>query len=86
MAGAADVTKNLVLLTRRYPHGVAGAKGTRLYVEPSEPIPIERWDYRESAAVEDTLALGARDAERYAAMLTDWLDGPSVQSPAFRAS
>lgn len=70
------VRKNLVLLTRPYPHGVTGMKGHRLYIEPSAPVPIERWDYRESAAVEATLALGENDAAHYASLLSDWLDAP----------
>lgn len=67
------VRKNLVLLTRPYPRGVTGERGKRLYIEPSGPVPIERWDYRESADVEATLALGRADAERYAQLLDQWL-------------
>lgn len=75
------VRRNLVLLTRRYPHGVTGERGTRLYVEPSEPVPIERWDYTERAAVDATLDLGRRDAERYLARLEGWL-GTSPEQAA----
>lgn len=67
------VTRNLVLLTRPYPRGVSGEHGNRLYLEPSAPIPIERWDYREGAAVDATLELGRADAERYATQLDAWL-------------
>ncbi|MET0343662.1 MAG: patatin-like phospholipase family protein [Polyangiales bacterium] len=67
------VRKNLVLLTRPYPHGVTGEHGARLYIEPSGPVPIARWDYRESANVEATLALGRADAARYAGVLDAWL-------------
>lgn len=67
------VRKNLVLLTRPYPPGVSGEHGKRLYLEPSEPVPIERWDYREIAPVEETIALGRTDAARYAARLDAWL-------------
>jgi predicted acylesterase/phospholipase RssA len=70
-----SVRKNLVLLTRPYPEGVSGEHGKRLYLEPSAPIPISRWDYREVAPVEETLALGRTDAARYASRLETWLDG-----------
>jgi predicted acylesterase/phospholipase RssA len=69
-----SVRKNLVLLTRLYPAGVAGEHGSRLYLEPSEPIPISRWDYREVAPVEETLALGRTDAARFAPRIESWLD------------
>jgi predicted acylesterase/phospholipase RssA len=67
------VRKTLVLLTRPYPEGVTGEHGRRLYLEPSAPVPIGRWDYREGAPVEATLTLGRTDAERYAPRLEAWL-------------
>ena len=67
------VRKNLVLLTRPYPHGVTGEHGRRLYIEPSGPVPIARWDYTERADVAGALALGQADAQRYAATLERWL-------------
>lgn len=70
---APNVSRNLVLLTRPYPRGVVGAHGTRLYVAPSEPVPVHRWDYREGAPVEETLALGRRDAKRLLSALDAWL-------------
>jgi predicted acylesterase/phospholipase RssA len=69
------VRRNLVLLTRPYPPGVSGARGQRLYLEPSAPIPIQRWDYTESAQVDATLELGRQDAERYAGVVEGWLGG-----------
>ena len=67
------VQRNLVLLTRPYPTGVSGEHGRRLYLEPSEPVPIERWDYREVAAVDATIELGRADAQRYTPQLEEWL-------------
>ena len=69
----AGVHKTLVLLTRPYPHGVTGERGRRLYVAPSEPVPIARWDYTERADVEGALALGRADAQRHAPTLSRWL-------------
>jgi predicted acylesterase/phospholipase RssA len=76
---APSVRKNLVLLTRAHPPGVAGSHGKRLYLEPSEPIPIHRWDYRECAAVDETLALGRRDGARYFERVRRWLAQSEVR-------
>jgi len=69
------VRRNLVLLSRPYPAGVAGEQGMRLYIAPTEKVPVERWDYTETARVDDALALGARDASHFDAPLTRWLMG-----------
>ena len=70
------VQRNLVILTRPYPDGVTGELGKRLYLQPSAPIPIERWDYTERAGVEETLELGRADAARYRDLLCRWLERP----------
>jgi predicted acylesterase/phospholipase RssA len=75
------VRRTLVLLTRPYPEGVTGEHGRRLYLEPSGPIPIGRWDYREVAPVEATLELGRIDAASYMPRLETWL-GVSQPSAA----
>lgn len=67
-------TRNLVLLTRPYPEGAAGRRGSRLYVAPSEPVPISRWDYTRPELLDATIALGERDAESYAGALDRFLD------------
>jgi predicted acylesterase/phospholipase RssA len=74
-----EVRQNLVLLTRPYPPGVTGVHGRRLYIEPSGPVPIERWDYREVAAVDATLELGRCDATAYAAQLEAWLQPSAAE-------
>ena len=56
------VLGNLVLLTRPYPRNVLGPKGTRLYIAPSKPVPIERWDYTQPALLDDTIAMGETEA------------------------
>jgi hypothetical protein len=40
-------------------------RGRRLYVAPSEEVPVERWDYTEDAPIGPTLALGRDDALRH---------------------
>jgi predicted acylesterase/phospholipase RssA len=69
------VQKNLVLLTRPYPPAALGRRGNRLYVGPSEPLPVHRWDYTESATarVDRTVELGRRDALAQLAALEAFL-------------
>ena len=69
------VTKNLVLLTRPYPEASVGRKGTRLYLCPTEPVPINRWDYTSVERVDATVALGRRDAERHRDSIGRFLSG-----------
>ncbi|MFW6050828.1 MAG: patatin-like phospholipase family protein [Myxococcota bacterium] len=55
--------RNLVLLTRPYPPGVCGRRGNRLYVAPSRPTPVDRWDYTRPHLVDETIAMGEHEAE-----------------------
>jgi predicted acylesterase/phospholipase RssA len=57
------VLHNLVLMTRPYPAAVLGEKGPRLYIAPTERPPGEAWDYTKPELVDDTIALGEREAE-----------------------
>lgn len=61
--GVDGVERTLVLLTRPYPAASTGWKGRRLYLAPSGPVPINRWDYTSRARVDATLAMGRREAE-----------------------
>lgn len=61
--------RNLVLLTRPYPPGVAGRQGQRLYVSPSRPTPVERWDYTRPDLVDETIAMGEREADLHRSAL-----------------
>jgi len=71
------VERSLVLLTRPYPAGSTGRQGHRLYVAPREPLPIKRWDYREAAPVQETLAAGRADADHFETDLQRFLEGPA---------
>ncbi len=71
------VRRNLVLLTRQYPSEVVGRRGSRLYVAPSEPVPVSRWDYTRPDLIEETRLLGERDADRYAPALDELLESLS---------
>ena len=68
------VRRNLVLLTRPYPDASVGMQGSRLYLCPTKPVPINRWDYTRLERVEATLELGKRDAERHAGAILRFLD------------
>jgi predicted acylesterase/phospholipase RssA len=68
-----DVRCNLVLLTRPYPPGVTGRQGNRLYLAPSEPTPISRWDYTRPERVEATLDMGERESELHEPHLRQFL-------------
>jgi predicted acylesterase/phospholipase RssA len=53
----------LVLLTRqscRVP-----SVGGRVYVQPSQPMPVGAWDYTNARAIQATYDLGQRDAENF---------------------
>ena len=63
--GVPGVDKNIVLLTRPYDPAHVGRRGHRYYVAPREPLPIERWDYREHAPVDETFDVGRREAPHH---------------------
>lgn len=76
------VLRNVVLLTRAsYPVGVLGLKGHRLYLAPSGPVPVHRWDYTRPEAVDATIALGRKDADTHQAILESFI-GPLRDMPA----
>ena len=58
-----EVRRNLVLLTRPYPPAVIGRQGRRLYVAPTTPVPVSRWDYTQPLLLEDTVDMGEREAD-----------------------
>ena len=67
------VTRNVVLLTRPYPRHVLGRQGRRFYLAPAQPVPIERWDYTRPDLLDDTIAMGERDAALFAPELEAFL-------------
>lgn len=79
---APGVRRNLVMLTRPYPPEVLGRRGSRLYVAPREPVPIERWDYTRPHALEDTVDRGERDAAGHEWLLTEFLSDRLVSDPS----
>lgn len=73
--GVAGVRRHLVMLTRPYPAGVVGRHGRRLYVGPTRPTPVSRWDYTRPDLVDATIAMGERESGLYAPALERFLAG-----------
>ena len=69
-----EVRGNIVFLTRTYPAHVTGLKDTRLYVAPTTPVPVGRWDYTRPDLLEDTITMGEVEAEHHAHMLAQFLE------------
>ncbi|MBP7602588.1 MAG: patatin-like phospholipase family protein [Spirochaetes bacterium] len=56
----------LILLTRRYkPEALPSVEG-RLYVQPSRPSPIAKWDYTNPEGIQEVFDLGRKDGESFA--------------------
>lgn len=55
----------LVLLTRQYPIENIPAVENRVYVQPSVPIEISKWDYTNPAGMQDAYDLGKKDGEMF---------------------
>ena len=51
--------KTLVLLSR--PYKKLPQTGERIYVQPSQPVPVKSWDYTSPEKVSETYALGVKD-------------------------
>ncbi len=63
------VRGNLVLLTRPYPSEALGVRGSRTYVAPTKPVPIERWDYTRPELLDQTIEMGEAEAEVHRPLL-----------------
>lgn len=61
--GRAGIT--LVLLSRRYRRPLPES-GQRVYVQPSEPIRIDRFDYANPLGLQETYDLGLKDGSKFA--------------------
>jgi predicted acylesterase/phospholipase RssA len=59
-----DAHRTLVLLTRSY-RSRPPSGPDRLYLGPSRPIPIRKWDYTSPGLLEETYDLGRRDGEAF---------------------
>jgi len=55
----------LVMLTRKYDLKSIPQYDNRIYVQPSEPITIDKWEYADPDGVEKTYNLGLKDGENF---------------------
>lgn len=78
--------RNLIMLTRPYPSGVLGRKGDRLYIGPTGDVPISRWDYTRPERLDETIAMGRRDAAVYGPALDQFLGIPAKTAQRDRLS
>lgn len=69
--GVEPARRTLVLLTRRHSPAALPRVPGRTYVQPSEPIPIETWDYASPAGVRAAFALGQQDGRAFAEAFPD---------------
>lgn len=57
-----DAKHSIVMLSRPYHPSVMGIQGQRLYLAPTRPTPIGRWDYTQPHLLDATVAMGEREA------------------------
>ena len=62
----------LILLTRRYRPELLKTPPARVYIQPSRPIEITKWDYTDPQGLQKAYDLGRSDGERFLA------EGPEV--------
>lgn len=70
----ADVKRSVVILARQYHPSVLGLQGSRLYVAPTVQPPIGRWDYTQPHMLDDTVAMGEREAQIHRPALDAYLN------------
>lgn len=66
---AGPLRNNLVLLTRPYHPEALVSRNARVYIAPTRPVPVERWDYTRPHLLDETIAMGEREAELHARTL-----------------
>lgn len=68
-----EARHSIVFMSRPYHADVMGVQGKRLYIAPTRPTPIGRWDYTQPHLLDDTVAMGAREAIEHRALLDSYL-------------
>jgi len=71
--GHPGVRRSIVFLSRPYHPSVIGVQGARLYLAPTQPTPINRWDYTQPHLLDDTVAMGEREAAVHQPLLERYL-------------
>lgn len=75
----------LVLTTRRYPRRaeIFFVDG-RLYVQPSQKVPVSSWDYASPARYHATFEQGRRDGEGFLARRSQWASAGTERASSAR--
>jgi predicted acylesterase/phospholipase RssA len=68
-----EARKSIVLMSRPYHPSVMGMQGPRLYLAPMQTPPIGRWDYTQPHLLEETVAMGEREAALHQPLLDRYL-------------
>jgi predicted acylesterase/phospholipase RssA len=68
-----DARHSIVFMSRPYHAQVMGVQGRRLYIAPTRPTPIGRWDYTQPHLLDDTVAMGSQEARTHRALLDSYL-------------
>jgi predicted acylesterase/phospholipase RssA len=68
-----EVRRGIVFLSRPYHRSVMGIQGRRLYLAPTQPTPINRWDYTRPHLLDETVAMGEREAATHQPLLDEFL-------------
>jgi len=78
------IRRNLIVLTRPYPHGVLGRRGRRLYIGPTRETPISRWDNTRPELLDATIDMGRAEARIHRSQIDALLSdsGPLSDGPA----
>jgi predicted acylesterase/phospholipase RssA len=74
----AEARRGIVFLSRPYHPSVMGIQGRRLYLAPTRPTPINRWDYTRPHLLDETVAMGEREAEIHRPLVERFLAGPTA--------
>jgi predicted patatin/cPLA2 family phospholipase len=61
----APAPPTLVLLTKPFPPECIPRVSGRVYAQPSQPVPVHKWDYTNPDGVRAAYDLGRRDGERF---------------------
>jgi len=57
--------EKLILLSRQYPEDRVPVIPGRHYIQPSEPIALDKWDYTNPEGLQQAYELGRKDGEMY---------------------
>jgi predicted acylesterase/phospholipase RssA len=68
-----EARHSIVFLSRPYHPSVLGVQKHRLYLAPTQPTPINRWDYTQPHLLDETVAMGEREAVIHQPLLDTYL-------------